>query len=147
MMKNIKLLCICFLIGTPFLVNAQSKEQKQVEEKVEQLRKAMVDGDSIMLDKLTSENLTYRHSGGHFDDKKEFIHKLVSGGSDFVTIDLLEPKVSIINKKLVVVYHTLEAKTNDNGKPADVHLYVMLVWEKQHGNWKLVARQAAKIVK
>jgi ketosteroid isomerase-like protein len=146
-MKNkIKLMLMCSIFCLPSLLFAQSKEQKQVEEKVEQLRKAMVDGDSVMLDKLAAENLLYRHSGGHFDDKKEFVHKLVSGGSDFVTIELLEQKVSVINKKLVVVYHTLEAKTNDNGKPADVHLYVMLVWEKQHGDWKLVARQAAKKV-
>jgi ketosteroid isomerase-like protein len=144
MRKTIKLMLMCSIVCLPSLLFAQSKEQMQVEEKVEQLRKAMIDGDSVMLDNLTSENLLYRHSGGHMDDKKEFVHKLASGQSDFVTIELLEPKVSVINKKLVIVYHTLEAKTNDSGKPADVHLYVMLVWEKQHGNWKLVARQAAK---
>jgi ketosteroid isomerase-like protein len=146
MKKIIKFTMIFALFVLPSLVFAQTKQEKEITEKVEQLRKAMIDGDSAMLDNLTSENLMYRHSGGHFDDKKEFVHKLASGQSDFVTIELLEPKVSVINKKLVVVYHTLEAKTNDNGKPADVHLYVMLVWEKQHGNWKLVARQAAKKV-
>ena len=131
------------IITTPGLL-AQSKQQKQVEEKVEQLKKAMIDGDSLMLDKLSSDNLIYGHSGGHIDDKKEFVHKLVSGGSDFVTIDLAEPTVTVVNKKTVVTRHTLSAKTNDNGKPADVHLYVMIVWQKQHGQWKMVARQAAK---
>jgi ketosteroid isomerase-like protein len=146
MKKLIGLMALCCIFCRPISVFAQSKQQKQVEEKVEQLRKAMVDGDSLMLDKLAAENLLYRHSGGHMDDKKEFVNKLASGKSDFVSIELLEPKVSVINKKLVIVYHTLEAKTNDNGKPADVHLYVMLVWEKKHGDWKLVARQAAKKV-
>jgi ketosteroid isomerase-like protein len=146
MKESIKLMLMCSIICLPSLLFAQSKQQKQVEEKVEQLRKAMVDGDSAMLDNLTSENLWYRHSGGHIDDKKEFVNKLASGKSDFVSIELLEQKIAVINKKLVLVYHTLEAKTNDNGKPADVHLYVMLVWEKQRGNWKLVGRQAAKKV-
>jgi ketosteroid isomerase-like protein len=146
-MKNkIRLMLLCTIFSLPALLFAQSKQQKQVEEKVEQLRKAMVDGDSVMLNKLASENLMYRHSGGHIDDKKEFVNKLASGKSDFVSIELLEQKISVINKKVVIVYHTLDAKTNDSGKPADVHLYVMLVWEKQQGNWKLVARQAAKKV-
>jgi ketosteroid isomerase-like protein len=146
-MKNkIRLMLLCTIFSLPTLLFAQSKQQTLVEEKVEQLRKAMVDGDSVMLDKLASENLMYRHSGGHIDDKKEFVNKLASGKSDFVSIELLEQKIAVINKKVVIVYHTLDAKTNDNGKPADVHLYVMLVWEKQQGNWKLVARQAAKKV-
>lgn len=132
------------LLFVSIIVVAQTKQQKQVEEKVQQLTRAMVDGDSTMLDKLASDNLVYRHSGGHIDNKKEFVHKLASGGSDFVTIDLTEPTVSVINKKTVLVFHTLSAKTNDGGKPADVHLYIMLVWEKQHGDWKLVGRQAAK---
>ena len=146
-MKTIrKALFVISIIFLPTLLFAQNNAQQQVEEKVEQLKKAMIDGDSILLDKLTSENLIYRHSGGHFDDKKEFIQKLITKQSDFVTIELLDQKVSVINKKIVIVYHTLEAKTNDNGKPGEVHLYVMLVWEKQHGNWKLVGRQAAKKV-
>jgi ketosteroid isomerase-like protein len=146
-MKNvIKFFASTVLICSSTVLLAQNKAQKQVEEKVQQLTKAMIDGDSVMLDKLASHNLIYRHSGGHIDDKKEFVHKLASGASDFVSIDLTEPTVSVLNKKVVVVWHTLTAKTNDGGKPADVHLYVMLVWEKQHGNWKLVARQAAKKV-
>jgi ketosteroid isomerase-like protein len=132
----------CLLAGLQAM--PQSKQQKQVEEKTEQLRKAMVDGDSVMLDKLASADLIYRHSSGHIDDKTEFVHKLASGQSDFVSIVLSEQKVSVTNKKTAIVYHTLEAKTNDGGKPGDVHLYVMLVWQKQQGSWKLVARQAAK---
>lgn len=146
-MKNcLKFLLFYCILNAPYHLLAQSKQQKEVEVKVTQLSKAMIEGDSLMLDKLTDDNLVYRHSGGHIDDKKEFIHKLASGSSDFVSIDLLDQKISVINKKVVVVYHTLEAKTNDNNKPAEVHLYVMMVWKKQQGTWKLVARQAAKKV-
>ena len=146
MKKLVQHLLPLFLLMIALEAMPQSKQQKQVEEKIEQLTKAITDGDSLMLDKLTSANLVYRHSGGHIDDKNEFINKLASGQSDFVSIELSEQSVAIVNKKITVVYHTLNAKTNDAGKPAEVHLYVMLVWEKQHGEWKLVARQAAKKV-
>jgi ketosteroid isomerase-like protein len=118
--------------------------QKQVQEKVEQLKKAMIDGDSVMLYKLASADLIYRHSSGLIDDKAAFVHKLASGQSDFVSIDLSDQKISLTNKKTAIVYHTLAAKTNDGGKPGDVNLYVMLVWQKQQGSWKMTARQAAK---
>lgn len=143
-MKKVIIAGCMVLVSTAIL--AQSKTQKQVEEKVEQLRKAMVDADSLMLDKLASANLIYGHSGGHIDDKKEFVSKIASGKSDFVTIDLSEMTYSVVNKKLVVVRQTFKSKTNDGGKPAEILMYVMLVWEKQKGDWKLVARQAAKKV-
>ena len=122
---------------------AQTKSEKAVAKVVEQLRKAMVDADSLMLDKLTMDQLTYGHSSGHIDDKKEFVTKIVSGKSDFVSIELLDQTISF-SGKVAIVRHKLNAVTNDNGKPAEVHLLVLLVWQKIGGSWKLLARQAVK---
>ena len=139
-----KKLIIVITLLLPVLVNAQSKTEKQVAAVVEQLRKAMVNADKTALESLAAEQLSYGHSGGHIDDKKEFVAKLTGGGSDFVTIDLTEQTVSV-SGKTAIVRHILTAKTNDNGKPAEVHLRVLLVWQKQGSQWKLLARQAVKI--
>lgn len=123
---------------------AQAAQETAVANAVEQLRKAMVDADSAMLDKLASAKLSYGHSGGHVDDKREFIQKIVSGKSDFVKLELPEQTVSI-SKNTAIVRHKFNATTNDNGKPGEVHLSVLQVWQKQHGHWVLLARQAVKI--
>ncbi len=123
---------------------AQSEQETAVANAVEKLRKAMVDADSAMLDKLAAAKLSYGHSGGHVDDKTEFIQKIVSGKSDFVKLDLPEQTVSI-SRNTAIVRHKFNAITNDNGKPGEVHLSVMQVWQKQHGHWVLLARQAVKI--
>ncbi len=135
------------LIGFIFLGAvsfSQTKDEKEVAAAVDQLKTAMIDGNKAILEKLTAEKLSYGHSGGHIDDKKEFVEKLTSGTSDFVTIDLTEQTISI-SDKVAVVRHTLNAKTNDGGKPAEVHLKVLLVWQKEKGGWKLLARQAIKV--
>lgn len=142
-MKKAGLLIIVTFLGV--ILFAQSKKENQVVEANEQLRKAMVDADKAQLEKLVSEKLSYGHSGGHIDDKKEFVEKITSGKSDFVTIDLTEQTVSV-SCKTAIVRHILTAKTNDGGKPGEVHLRVMLVWQKMAGKWKLLARQAVKIV-
>lgn len=123
---------------------AQSKDEKAVADAVEQLRKAMVNADGPKLESLVDEKLSYGHSGGHIDDKKEFVQKLTSGASDFVTMDLTEQTI-FISGDIGIVRHTLSAKTNDNGKPAEVHLKVMLVWQKHKKAWILLARQAIKL--
>jgi hypothetical protein len=39
-----------------------------------------------------------------------------------------------------------KAKTNDAGKaPGEVNIKVLLIWQKQKGSWKLLARQAVRV--
>jgi Domain of unknown function (DUF4440) len=134
---------ILFLLSIQITI-AQSKQEKEVAISVEQLRIAMVNADSVALNKLVSAKLSYGHSGGAIDDKKIFIEKLVSGKSDFVTIDLTEQTITV-TKKIAIVRHTLTATTNDSGKPGTVNLKVLQVWHKQKGHWLFIARQAIKI--
>ncbi len=138
-----KIVVFLLLISAASLAQAQSKEEKAVAAAVEALRVAMVNADSVTLDKLTSDQLSYGHSSGHVEGKSSFINKISSGRSDFVSIELPD-QVIIVSGKTALVRHTLNAVTNDGGKAGEVHLSVLLVWQKQHGDWKLLARQAVK---
>lgn len=142
---NIKLFFLVIFTCCSFLLQAQSKKEKAVAAAVEQLRKAMIDGNRDELEKIADDKLSYGHSGGHVEGKKEFVEKIASGKSDFVTIELSEQTISV-SGKTAIVRHTLNAKTNDGGKPGEVHLKILLVWQKQGKSWKLLARQAVKVI-
>lgn len=135
---------IVLLLSIGVMAFAQSKSEKQVAEAVQQLRKAMLDGDGAALDKLTLPQLSYGHSSGHVDTKQEFVGNLSSGKSDFVTLDLSEQTIRV-EGKTAVVRHTLIGATNDLGKPGTVKLHILSVWQKKGGQWKVLARQAVKI--
>lgn len=125
-------------------LSAQTRSERSVATAVEQLRKAMVDADSAMLDKLVASKLSYGHSGGAVDNKALFLEKIITGRSDFVTLEFTAQAISV-SKNVAMVRHKFHAKTNDGGKPGEVNLAVLLVWQKLHGQWKLLARQAVKI--
>lgn len=141
---NIKLFLLFAFTCCSVALQAQSKKEKAVAAAVEQMRKAMVDGNRNELEKIAGDKLSYGHSGGALDTKKDFVEKIASGRSDFVTIDLSDQTISI-SGKTAIVRHTLNATTNDGGKPGEVHLKVLLVFQKHGGSWKLLARQAVKI--
>ncbi len=122
------------------------KLKNEVWEKTQELSKAMVNADSMLLDELTDNQLSYGHSGGAIDDKKKFIHKLTSGSSDFIDITLDGADITI-SGTTAIVRHELNAKTLDNQVPGEVHLKVMLVWKFSKKKWKLLARQAIKLAK
>lgn len=125
-------------------IKAQSKEEKQVAAAIENLKKAMIDADQSKLDALTASDLSYGHSSGKIEDKTAFIKALVSGTSDFVSIDLTDQSIKVTSNT-AIVKHTLSGSTVDAGKPANVKLAVLTVWQKQQGKWKLLARQAVKL--
>jgi ketosteroid isomerase-like protein len=142
MYKKITLIMLMAIViaGT---TQAQSKKEKQVASAVETLRKGMIDGDRTTLENIADASLTYGHSSGQIENKKEFVEKLATGGSDFVTIDLSEQTISVTGNT-AIVRHNMAATTNDGGRPGNVKIKILLVWQKLNGGWKLIARQAVR---
>ena len=127
-------------------VIAQSKQEQAVAAAVEGMRKAMVDADKSMLEKLSHDSLSYGHSGGKVEDKATFVENIANGNSDFVTIDLTDQTI-YVSGKTAIVRHKLTATTNDKGKgPGTVNLAIMTVWQKDKKEWKMLARQAVKVL-
>jgi ketosteroid isomerase-like protein len=139
------LISFLFVAGICGNMVAQTNDEKLVTKAIESLRKAMVDPDKALLDKLTSEALSYGHSSGKIEDKAAFVDALVSGKSDFVSIELTEQTIKIVGNT-AIVRHQLNGVTGDGGKPGTVKLSVLLIWQKQGKEWKLIARQAVKIL-
>jgi hypothetical protein len=136
---------VYFLFSVQSAGLAQSKAELSLLQSVEKLRVAMIDADKPVLESLVSDSLSYGHSSGRVENKIDFIANIVSGKSDFLSIELSEQTVSII-QNTALVRHVLSAETNDNAKPGNVRLKVLQVWQKQKNKaWKLIARQAVKI--
>jgi hypothetical protein len=141
-MKTALLLLFSFFSLPVF---AQSKDEIEVAAAVEALRQALISGSENELKAIAAEELSYGHSNGKVENKKEFMESLVSGGSDFRTIQLSDQTVSIV-ADIAIVRHKLIAETMDEGKPGNPNLSVLLIWQKQKGKWKLLARQATRLV-
>jgi ketosteroid isomerase-like protein len=123
---------------------SQSKKHDQVAAAVEKLRLAMISGVREDLEAIADDSLSYGHSGGAVEGKSEFVEKIASGKSDFVTIDLTGQTISAYGN-FAIVRHSLYAKNNDGGKPGEVKLKILLVFKKAGNNWRLLARQAVKL--
>ncbi|MGV3507717.1 MAG: nuclear transport factor 2 family protein [Sphingobacteriaceae bacterium] len=141
-MKRTYLLLFCLVISTG--LNAQSKAEKQVETSVEKLKQAMISGDRASLENIAADDLSYGHSSGNIENKAAFVESIASGKSDFVNMDL-QDQVITVSGKTALVRHKLLADIFDGGKAGKIKLGVLLVFQKQKGEWKLLARQAFKL--
>ena len=142
-MKKICIAIVVFVSITTTLA-AQSKQETAVSNAVEKLRTAMISGERAALEAIAADQLSYGHSSGLVETKTQFVEKIAGGQSDFVSIELKNQTISI-SKNTAIVRHELHAVTNDNNKPGEVHLKILLIWQKQGKEWKLLARQAVRI--
>jgi hypothetical protein len=139
-------LVFAFILGLNTLVFSQNNDEKQVAEAVETLRLTMVDPNEAAFTKLLSDDLSYGHSSGKVDTKAEFLEVFKTGKTDYAKIDLSEQTIKIVGKT-AIVRHKLVGETRDAGKePGTLKLWVMTIWIKDKKTWKLLARQAAKIL-
>ena len=144
-MKKIFLVALLFL-SMKSISFSQNADEKAVAMTVEKLRVAIIDANEAELNKLTSPVLTYGHSNGLLEDKKEFIRALTSQESKFTKIDLSDQTIAI-SGDVAMVRHKLMGDTHNKGKdPANVKLSVFMVFQKIKGNWILVGRQAVKLL-
>ena len=119
-----------------------SAQTSDVAAAVESLRKAMVEGDRAALNKLTDEELTYGHSSGRLEDKSQFVEALASGKSGFSAIELSDQTIKIVDNVALVRHGFVGTRKKEGDQ---LRIMVLTVWLRRQEQWKLVARQAAKV--
>ncbi|SFD51493.1 nuclear transport factor 2 family protein [Paracidovorax konjaci] len=130
--------------ASPAAPSSSASDEQSVATAAERLRIAMIDPSPEALGQLVANDLSYGHSGGRVDTKASFIGDLMNGKSDFVTIVITDQSIKVVGDA-AIVRHTLTADTNDSGKPGKVQIKILGVWQKQAGQWKLLARQAVRV--
>jgi ketosteroid isomerase-like protein len=132
------------LLGAASGVMAQSGEEAAVAQAVETFRNAMLTADRAQFTALTADQLSYGHSAGRVENKTQFIDAATSGQSRWKFITRTDQTIQFVDKN-AIVRHTLTGETERDGKTNPVKIGVLMVWHKQDGNWKLLARQAVRL--
>jgi len=118
--------------------------QNEVENAVEALNSALANPEKNSLEDMTSETLSYGHSSGKVQDRAEFIDDLINGPFDFLSTATSGESIHI-SGDTAIARHVLSAKGTSQGEPADVHIGIILVFQKRDGELQLLARQAYKL--
>jgi ketosteroid isomerase-like protein len=141
-----KYICLFILLITVLVhVNGQSKQEQKLTAAVENFRKGIVDADQALLASITADSLVYGHSSGKVQNKAQFLEEISTAKPiDYLTVELTQQTITV-SGNTAVVRHIFSSQINNNGTPGNLKIGNMLIWQKQHGKWKLLARQAYKI--
>ena len=130
--------------GSVQTVLAASADEAAVLDSVEAFRTAMLKQDKAKFEQLCADQMSYGHSAGRLETKAEFIAAATSGKSTWNFITLSDSTVSVVGNN-AIARHILTGETLSEGKTTAIKIGVLMVWQKQANDWKLLARQAYRI--
>ena len=143
--KHMKKVFIFFFLVLTLHSFGQTDEQK-VLLRVKQLNDAIfANKDSVALEGLMADNVTYGHSTGKIENRKEMIHGAISNPGTYSNF-VMDSATVFFENNTAIVRHVLRATAIDKaGKQTPLHLNVLQLWVMQNKQWKLMARQAVKL--
>lgn len=142
-MRTLVYFFIC-LLGWNLSTSAQAGDDASVAAAVETLNRALVTPNLEILQSITADELSYGHSSGQVQTRAEFIADLMSGPFDILAISISNQSITLAGNN-AIVRHTVDLQFSDKGVSGNLKVGNLLVWQKQGGMWKLLARQAFKL--
>lgn len=129
------------------IVHAQKNNDSLViVEKIKDLHEAVfMNKDSLALEKLFAPQISYGHSGGKVENRKETITNVSASKSVYTNVMVTNQTAQIVGKTAVARHLFSATETNKEGKVTNLKLHIVTFWVKIKGKWLLIARQAAKV--
>jgi ketosteroid isomerase-like protein len=125
---------------------AMSADEEAVAKRLEAFRAAQVAADAKAFDALCAPELSYSHSDGHVEDKATFIKNATAGKSKMLSLAYQDPSIRVVGDVAIVRFHWLgESESVADSKKSATNLHILMNWQKQGDEWKLLTRASTKL--
>jgi ketosteroid isomerase-like protein len=125
---------------------AASEDEDAVAKSVEAFRAAQFAANAEALASLCAAELSYSHSDGRVEDKATFIANATNGKSKFLSLEYQDTKIRVVGPAAIVRFHWMgEQEAVADGKKSSTNLHILMNWQKQAADWKLLSRASTKL--
>jgi hypothetical protein len=148
-MNRIRIYCLIFTLSLGSAAWPQQKKaavgtEKAVAGLEEQIRRAVIKGDTSILEQYLADNYVGIGPNGIKDGKSHTIQAVKDGTVKYSAIDVTEENVRMYGN--TGIYNGRgNVKMTINGQPLTADVRVTIVWVKQNGQWKRVSFQATQV--
>jgi ketosteroid isomerase-like protein len=120
-------------------------DEDAVAKSVEAFRAAQFAADAKTLDALCAAELSYSHSDARIEDKATFIANATDGKSKWLSLAYQDVGIRVVGPAAIVRFHWVGESETADGKKSASNLHVLMNWQKQGADWKLLSRASTKL--
>jgi len=130
------------LMSVPAFAGA---DEDAVLKNVETFRAAQQAGKADAIAPLCAEELSYSHSSGAIDTKASLIEGINKANYKWATLEYKNPTVRVVGPAAIVRFNFVGEQEFTDGKKTPQNLAILMNWQKQGNDWKLLSRAATKL--
>ena len=121
-------------------------DENAVARNLEAFRSAQVAANAADLTALSAPELSYSHSDGLVEDRATFVANATSGKSTFLSLEYRNPTIRVVGNTAIVRFNWVgEQQARADASKTATNLHILMIWQKQGDDWKLLARSATKL--
>ena len=120
-------------------------DEDAVAKNIEAFRAAQAAGNADGIAPLCAEELSYSHSSGAVDDKAKLLGGVKNANYKWTTLEYKNPTVRVVGPAAIVRFNFVGEQEFTDGKKTPQNLAILMNWQKQGNEWKLLSRSATKL--
>jgi len=135
-------LALGLLSAVPALAGA---DEDGIAKNLEAFRTAQAAGNTEVIASICAEELSYSHSNAKIDTKASLLNGIATANYKWTSLEYKDPTIRIIGPAAIVRFNFVGEQEFADGKKTPQNLHILMNWQKQGNDWKLLSRAATKL--
>jgi hypothetical protein len=121
-------------------------DEDAIAKNLETFRAAQAAGKAEGLASICAEELSYSHSNGAVDDKATLLSGITNANYKWTSLEYKNPTIRVVGPAAIVRFNFVgEQEFTADGKKVPQNLHILMNWQKQGTEWKLLSRGATRL--
>lgn len=121
-------------------------DEDAIAKNLETFRAAQAAGKAEGLASICADELSYSHSNGAVDDKATLLSGITNANYKWTSLEYKNPTIRVVGPAAIVRFNFVgEQEFTADGKKVPQNLHILMNWQKQGTEWKLLSRAATRL--
>jgi Domain of unknown function (DUF4440) len=120
-------------------------DEDAIAKNLEAFRAAQAAGNTEVLASICMDELSYSHSSAKVDTKASLLNGIATANYKWTSLEFKDPTIRVVGPAAIVRFTFVGEQLFNDGKTASQNLHILMNWQKQGNDWKLLSRSATKL--
>ncbi len=120
-------------------------DEDMIAKNLEAFRAAQAAGNTEVIASICMDELSYSHSSAKIDTKASLLDGIAKANYKWTSLDYKDPTIRVVGPAAIVRFTFVGEQEFTDGKKTPQNLHILMNWQKQGNDWKLLSRAATKL--
>jgi len=120
-------------------------DEEAIAKNLEAFRAAQAAGNPEIIASICAEELSYSHSSAKIDTKASLLDGIAKANYKWTSLEYKDPTIRVVGPAAIVRFTFVGEQEFADGKKTPQNLHILMNWQKQGSDWKLLSRAATKL--